>query len=165
MTASTAHLSPITTESSNVSYGGNEVFFSFLQSLLSNIDRGLLSQENLAESVRRWGSDLLQRRGAANTLEENLERLAEVLSILGLVRVFEPHRQEGKHIEVAVLRCMFSRYINIPRVREHQATYPLLSWLVEGYLNAAQTPCIVVENREAMQRNDEYILILDGEVH
>lgn len=146
--------------------GGNEVLFSFFETLLECADRGEIPHESIQTILRNWGASLVYRSGVQiDSLGLALDWLGDSLATLGLVRVFTPADVRDGAIRVLTMRCMVGRYVGVPRVRRELHHVCLISPLVEGVLASVGKPCRVVPSREGMLRGDEcYLTITAGEV-
>lgn len=140
--------------------GGNEVFFSFLESLLSMVEGQVIPEDLYREMFRRWGARIATRSGFSGTLPEVLENVAHTLSILGLVRVFEPAGEEEGALRILVLRCLTSRYVAAACQPNDIQFVNIVAPMVEGLLKAAGHDVRVSETREGMLRPDEYYLLI-----
>jgi hypothetical protein len=163
MSSSTAMVAGHAAAEPAVYVGGNEVFFSFMQTLQDGIDQGILDAAAYEALVRRWGEVLGARARLPGSLGPALNRISELLSTLGLVRVFEPSDVKNGEGKVMVLRCLAGRYLDAPRARQHKPRGPcLIRLLVEGALRAAKLEHAVSESRRGMLRSDECILSISG---
>jgi hypothetical protein len=143
--------------------GGNEVFFSFMQTLQEGIDQGILDVAAYEALVRRWGEVLGARARLPRSLGPALNRISDMLSTLGLVRVFEPSDVKNGEGQVMVLRCLAGRYLDAPRARQRKPRGPcLVRLLVEGALKAAGVDRAVAESRRGMLRADECMLTISA---
>ena len=141
-------------------FGGNEVFFSFLRTIMRAIDRGVLEAEAFESIVRDWGVSLAEGIGLSDRIEVALDQIAEMLSILGLVRVFEPAENNKGEYQVLVLRCMTSRYVGAYRNHQKLPTWNIIPLILEGALGAIGLRYQVTEIKDGMLHSDEYILHL-----
>ncbi|MCK6509904.1 hypothetical protein L6R29_08070 [Myxococcota bacterium] len=142
--------------------GGNEVFFSFLRSLMESIDQGVLTIDQYRAILRQWGASLARQLPLERDLMAALEQLAEVFSVLGLVRVFELAQTDiHARPSILVMRCMISRVLFPARRQMGLPTENVLALLIEGALDSVQLPFRVsCDDRDALH-GDEYILHLE----
>ncbi len=141
-------------------FGGNEVFFSFLRTLMRGIDRGVIEAEAFESIVRDWGVTLAEGMGLSNKIDIALDQIADMLSVLGLVRVFEPAEVSQNDYKILVLRCMASRYVNSYRHHHKLPTWNIIPLIVEGALGSVGLRYTVTEIKDGMLHSDEYILHL-----
>ncbi|HAA58121.1 MAG TPA: hypothetical protein DCE42_25385 [Myxococcales bacterium] len=142
------------------SFGGAEVFLSFLQTMQQQIDEDSLSPQVYEQLVRSWGQQLATQNNITGALYPCLEQLSQLLSTIGLLRVLEPTEQSETQCLMLALRCMASRYVGAPRIKNKQPVYPFLSLFLEGALQHAGHKVTIREQREGRLRSDELFLIL-----
>jgi len=136
--------------------GGNEVFFSFLQVLLDQVDQGHISQQAYDDAVKSWGRTLAQRAEVKGSLKSVIEAAGRMLATLGIVRTFDP--LAGNRI--LVMRALDCRYVGAPRVVAGKPYRALAGLLLQGVLDQAGLNYSVQESRDGMVRADELLLTL-----
>jgi hypothetical protein len=147
--------------SQNAPYaGGNELFFSFLGALLHAVDREDLTQATVASIIREWGQSLGKRLDLPQEVGPALDLVSQTLSIMGLVRVFEPADSDANSIRAMTLRCLAGRYVGSARTRLGQPYHWPVGPLLEGMLAAGGIDVQVSFDKSGMLRNDECILSL-----
>ena len=149
-------------QSSKLAYaGGNEVFFSFLRSLMESVDQGTITQDQYRALLRQWGSSLAARLQRPPDLPHALEQIASLFRVMGLVRLFEPAPHDAQETPmILVMRCMISRYLFPQRRQKNLPTDNVIAFLLEGMLHALKMPYRVVVDDTETLHGDEYILRL-----
>ncbi|MCB9644397.1 MAG: hypothetical protein H6728_15095 [Myxococcales bacterium] len=142
--------------------GGNEVFFSFLRSLMESVDQKIITQEQFRTLVRQWGVSLAQQALLEKDLLVALEQLAELFSVMGLVRVFEPAQtDENETPMILVMRCMTSRILFPSRRQKSLPIENIIPLLLEGALDSVGHAFHVIQDNKDALHGDEYILRLE----
>ncbi len=142
--------------------GGNEVFFSFLRSLMESVDQGTLTLDQYRTLLRQWGASMARQLPLERDLMTALEQLAELFSVMGLVRVFEPAETDhNTRPSILVMRCMISRVLFPLRRQKGLPTENVLALLIEGALDSVQMPFRVTFDNQDALHGDEYILHLE----
>jgi hypothetical protein len=153
-----------TTQSSDLYAGGNELYFSFLGTLLEVSDKGdPTSAELVDNALRQWGASWARAAGLRGSRDWDLDALSKALIALGLLRVFAPARlgEQASEVKVMVLRCRLSRAVMVPRIARGLPYRCLLAPIIEGALGAVGSASRVSTDRRGMLRNDECILLIN----
>lgn len=140
--------------------GGNEVFLSFLQALWTELDKKNAPPGFNRSLVRTWGEQIGLRAGLTGVFFDDLDRVAHTLRLMGLVRIFEPLENRGNELDILVLRCLVSRYVQAPRTQKQMPFRPFLSQFVQGILQSAGHAVEVTESQDTLLRTDEQILTI-----
>lgn len=140
--------------------GGNGTLFSLLVSMMQMMDEHTLTMELFQQVVRNWGASYSSSFPKGRTLEEDLDAVSDVLRMLGLVRIFEPHPNSENTRQILVMRCLFSRYVSRIRIQKCLPSIRVLPLFVEGLLTALGHPYDILEKDAPNLRIDEYILVV-----
>lgn len=142
----------------NLYPGGNEVFFSFLEALISSIDDDKISQETLEIIFEQWGMNIAAKGKLPPQPLQALDKLQSILQLMGLARVFEPAEIDQENIQILVLRYLPARYIRSKKIKGNNIYLQTLCALLKGIFKQLNIKAEITLDPQQLLRSDECII-------